>query len=128
MQTFAILWPTIALAALSFLVTVWVAVARAGAIAAVLLAGVLAARLANLLAGVIGPVVLGVMPWWLRDGARGNSEGILVALVLGAVATGAGLLPAIELGAVVLVALALGAAIVANVGRRRTTTDAIPVG
>ncbi len=51
-----------------------------------------------------------------------------VALVLGTVATGAGLLPAIELGAVVLVALALGAAIVANVGRRRTTTDAIPVG
>src|SRR4051794_32482486 len=64
---------------------IWLAVARAGAIAAVLLAGVLAARLANLLAGVVAAVVLGVMPWWLRDGARGNSEGILVALVLGAV-------------------------------------------
>jgi len=30
MQTFAILWPAIALAALSFVVMVWVAVARAG--------------------------------------------------------------------------------------------------
>jgi hypothetical protein len=30
MQTFAILWPTITLAALSFVVIVWVAVARAG--------------------------------------------------------------------------------------------------
>ena len=61
----------------------WVAVARAGAIAAILLSGVLAARLANRTAGVLAAVALAAMPWWLRNGAMGNSEGIMVALVLG---------------------------------------------
>jgi hypothetical protein len=63
---------------------IWVAVARAGAIAAVLLSGVLAARLANRTAGVVAAVALVAMPWWLGNGAMGNSEGIMVALVLGA--------------------------------------------
>ena len=63
---------------------IWVAVARAGAIAAILLSGVLAARLANRAAGVVAAVALAAMPWWLRNGAIGNSEGMMVALVLGA--------------------------------------------
>ena len=63
---------------------IWVAVARAGAIAGVILAGLLAARLANRGAGVVAAVALAAMPWWLRNGAMGNSEGIMVALVLGA--------------------------------------------
>lgn len=63
---------------------IWVAVARAGAIAGVVLAGLLALRLANRGAAVIAAVALAVMPWWLRNGAMGNSEGIMVALVLGA--------------------------------------------
>ena len=44
----------------------------------------LAARLANRTAGVVAAVALAAMPWWLRNGAMGNSEGIMVALVLGA--------------------------------------------
>src|SRR5688500_3571224 len=64
--------------------SIWVAVARAGAIAGVVLAGLLAMRLAGRGAGVIAAVALGAMPWWVRNGAMGNSEGIMVALVLGA--------------------------------------------
>jgi hypothetical protein len=64
---------------------VWVAIARAGAIAGILLAGVLAARLANLTAGVVAAVALAATPWWLRRGAMGNAEGLMVALVVGAV-------------------------------------------
>jgi hypothetical protein len=63
---------------------IWVAVARAGAIAAIVLAGVVALRLAGRGAGIIAAVALAAMPWWLRNGAMGNSEGIMVALVLGA--------------------------------------------
>lgn len=63
---------------------IWVAVARAGAIAGAVLAGLLAMRLANRGAGVVAAVALAAMPWWLRNGAMGNSEGIMVALVLGA--------------------------------------------
>ena len=63
---------------------IWVAVARAGAIAGVVLAGLLALRLANRGAAVIAAVGLALMPWWLRNCAMGNSEGIMVALVLGA--------------------------------------------
>jgi hypothetical protein len=64
---------------------IWVAVARAGAIAGILLTGVLAARLAGWAAGVLAAVTLAVMPWWLRNGALGNSEGIMVALVVGTI-------------------------------------------
>ena len=64
---------------------IWVAVARAGAIAGIVLSGVLAARLANRTAGVVAAVALAATPWWLRRGAMGNSEGLMVALVVGAV-------------------------------------------
>src|SRR4051812_26540343 len=64
---------------------IWVAVARAGAIAGILLSGVLAARLANRTAGAIAALALAATPWWLRRGAMGNSEGLMVALVVGAV-------------------------------------------
>ena len=63
---------------------IWVAVARAGAIAGVLLAGLLAARLAGWVGGILAAVGLAAMSWWVRNGAMGNSEGIMVALVLGA--------------------------------------------
>ena len=64
---------------------IWVAVARAGAIVGIVLSGVLAARLANRTAGVVAAVALAASPWWLRRGAMGNSEGLMVALVVGAV-------------------------------------------
>ena len=62
---------------------IWLVVARAGSVAGVVLAGLLAARLAGWAAGVLAAIALAVMPWWLRNGALGNSEGIMVALVLG---------------------------------------------
>jgi hypothetical protein len=64
---------------------IWVAVARAGAIAGVMLAFVLARRLAGTAAGVAAAVGLAVMPWYIRNGALGNSEGIMVALVFAAI-------------------------------------------
>jgi hypothetical protein len=64
---------------------IWVAVARAGAIAGVALAWLLAQRLAGHVAGFAAAAALALMPWWIRNGAMGNSEGIMVALVLGAV-------------------------------------------
>src|SRR5690349_21267084 len=64
---------------------IWVAVARAGAIAGIVLSGVLAARLANNIAGAVAALTLAATPWWLRRGAMGNAEGLMVALVVGAV-------------------------------------------
>jgi hypothetical protein len=64
---------------------IWVAVARAGALAAIALAWLLAARLAGHVAGFAAAVALAFMPWWIRNGALGNSEGLMVALVLGVV-------------------------------------------
>jgi hypothetical protein len=64
---------------------IWVAVARAGAIAGVALAWLLAARMAGHAAGFIAAVTLAVMPWWIRNGALGNSEGLMVAFVLAVV-------------------------------------------
>src|SRR3954451_2343277 len=64
---------------------IWVAVARAGAIAGIVLSGVLAARLANRTAGAVAAVALAATPWWLRRGAMGHSEELMVALVVGAV-------------------------------------------
>lgn len=66
---------------------VWLIVARAGAIAAIPLAFVLARRLAGIVAGVGAAASLALMPWWVRNAALGNSEGLMVALVLGAVLT-----------------------------------------
>ena len=65
----------------------WLVTARAGALAALALAYLLAARLAGPVAGAGAAVGLGLMPWWVRNGALGNSEGLMVAFVLGAVLT-----------------------------------------
>ena len=65
---------------------IWVAVAHAGALAAVALAWLLAARIArNHAAGFAAAAALLLMPWWIRNGALGNSEGIMVALVFATV-------------------------------------------
>jgi hypothetical protein len=63
----------------------WLVVARAGAIFAVLLAYRLAAPLGGRTAGVAAAAGLVLVPDWLRYFAGGASEPLLVALVLGAV-------------------------------------------
>ncbi|HEX2086256.1 MAG TPA: hypothetical protein VHF89_11275 [Solirubrobacteraceae bacterium] len=63
----------------------WLLVARAGAIAAVPLAYALAARLAGPVAGLAAAAGLALAPWTIRNGALGNSEGLLIALLLAAV-------------------------------------------
>jgi hypothetical protein len=65
----------------------WLVVARAGAIAGIPLAFLLAARLAGPVAGVAAAAGLGLAPWWVRNGALGNSEGLLVALLFAAILT-----------------------------------------
>ena len=64
---------------------VWMLVARAGAIAGVGLAFVLARRLAGPAAGIAAAAALAIAPWYLRNGALGNSEGLMVALLLAGV-------------------------------------------
>jgi hypothetical protein len=64
---------------------VWVVVARAGAVAALVLAYRLARRLAGPVAGMIAAAALLLSSGYLTRTFRGDSEGILVALVLGAV-------------------------------------------
>jgi hypothetical protein len=64
---------------------IWVGVARAGAIAAVALAVLLAGRLAGPVAAGGAGIGLALMPWHVRNAALGNSEGLMIALVLGAV-------------------------------------------
>ena len=61
---------------------VWVAVARAGAILAVVMAYRLGARLSGPLGGGVAALVLLLSDNWLRNAALGTSEGLLVALVL----------------------------------------------
>jgi hypothetical protein len=64
----------------------WLVVARAGAIAAVVLAFRVARRLGGGIAGgVAAAAALAIAPWWIRNVALGNSEGLMVAFVLGAV-------------------------------------------
>src|SRR4051794_27329848 len=63
----------------------WVFVARAGTIAGVVLLFRLGRRLGGIPAGVAAAAPYAVATWTLRNGAMGNSEGLLVALVLGAV-------------------------------------------
>jgi hypothetical protein len=61
----------------------WLAVARAGAIAAVILAFRVARRLGGgLVGGVAAAVALAIAPWWIRNAALGNSEGLIVAFLL----------------------------------------------
>ena len=64
---------------------IWMLVARAGALAGVALAFVLGRRLAGPAAGLAAAAALALAPWYLRNGALGNSEGLMVALLLAAV-------------------------------------------
>jgi hypothetical protein len=64
----------------------WLVVARAGSIAAVFLAFRVARRLGGGVAGgVAAAAALAIAPWWIRNAALGNSEGLIVAFVLGAI-------------------------------------------
>jgi len=63
----------------------WLLIARAGGLLAIAMAFRLAARLAGPLAGVIAAGSLALADEFVRNFARGNSEGLLVALVLWAI-------------------------------------------
>jgi hypothetical protein len=63
----------------------WLFVARAGAIAGVVMLFRLGRRLGGLPAGFAAAVPYALAPWTLRNAAMGNSEGLLVALALAAV-------------------------------------------
>jgi hypothetical protein len=63
----------------------WLFVARAGAIAGVVMAFRVAKRLGGVPAGAAAATAYALAPWTIRNAALGNSEGILVALVLAAV-------------------------------------------
>lgn len=66
--------------------TLWVLVARAGAFFGVLAAYRLVVRLGGGVAGgVAAAAALALAPWYLRNGALGNSEGLQVAFALWAV-------------------------------------------
>jgi hypothetical protein len=62
----------------------WVLVARAGALAGVLSAFVLGRRLAVPWAGGLAAIALLVAPWYVRNAALANSEGLQVAFALAA--------------------------------------------
>jgi hypothetical protein len=63
----------------------WLFVARAGAIAGVVMAFRVARRLGGIPAGAAAAGAYAVAPWMLRNSALGNSEGLLVALGLAAI-------------------------------------------
>jgi hypothetical protein len=63
----------------------WLFVARAGAIAGVVMAFRVARRLGGVPAGAAAAAAYAIAPWTIRNAALGNSEGLLVALVLGAI-------------------------------------------
>lgn len=63
----------------------WLTIARAGGLLAVVMTYRLGARLAGRAAGVVAGLALFVADEYVRNFARGNSEGLLVALVLFAV-------------------------------------------
>jgi hypothetical protein len=64
----------------------WLVVARAGAIAAVVLAFRVARRLGGgIVGGAAAAAALAIAPWWIRNAALGNSEGLIVAFLLGTV-------------------------------------------
>jgi hypothetical protein len=61
----------------------WLVVARAGAIAAVVLAFRVTRRLGGgIVGGVAAAAALAIAPWWIRNAALGNSEGLIVAFLL----------------------------------------------
>ena len=63
----------------------WLFVARAGALAGILLVFRLARRLGGVTAGTAAATAYALAPWTMRNAAFGNSEGLLVALALAAV-------------------------------------------
>lgn len=64
----------------------WLVVARAGAIAAAVMAFRVARSLGGgVVGGVAAACALAIAPWWIRSGALGNSEGLIVAFLLGAI-------------------------------------------
>jgi hypothetical protein len=63
----------------------WLFVARAGAVAGVVMLFRLGRRLGGVPGGVAAAAPYAVASWTIRNGALGNSEGLLVALALGAV-------------------------------------------
>jgi hypothetical protein len=64
----------------------WLVVARAGALAGIAYAFVVARRLGGGIAGgLAAAAALAIAPWWIRNGALGNSEGLIVAFVLAAI-------------------------------------------
>jgi MFS family permease len=64
----------------------WLVVARAGAIASVFLAFRVSRRLGGgVVGGVAAAAALAIAPWWIRNAALGNSEGLIVAFLLGAI-------------------------------------------
>jgi len=63
----------------------WLFVARAGAIAGVVMLFRLGRRLGGVPAGVAAAAPYALAPWTVRNAALGNSEGLLVALALAAV-------------------------------------------
>src|SRR4051794_16707656 len=63
----------------------WLFVARAGTLAGVWFAFRLGRRLGGVPAGVVAAVPYALAPWTLRNGAMGNSEGLLVALAFAAI-------------------------------------------
>jgi hypothetical protein len=64
----------------------WLVVARAGAIASVVMAFRLSRRLGGgIVGGVVAAAALGIAPWWIRNAALGNSEGLIVAFLLAAI-------------------------------------------
>jgi hypothetical protein len=69
--------------------SLWLVVARAGSIAALPLAFLLARRLVvgpgGVVAGVAAAVAIATWPSWFRNGALGNSEGLLIALLFGVI-------------------------------------------
>jgi hypothetical protein len=61
----------------------WLVVARAGAIAAVVLAFRVSRRLGGgIVGGVAAAAALAIAPWWIRNAALGNSEGLIVGFLL----------------------------------------------
>lgn len=64
----------------------WLVVARAGAIAAIVLAFRVARRLGGgVVGGAAAAAALAIAPWWIRNAALGNSEGLIVAFLLAAI-------------------------------------------
>ncbi len=65
-------------------VYLWLFIARAGAVLAVVGVAALARRIAGWCAAVIAGLLVVLSPWWFYNGMLGNAEPLLVALIAGA--------------------------------------------